>query len=103
MCSGAVRNMTDRDCCVENPEGRSFSVDQECFNCIGTHICVTLSGAHIMIVTIISSVFGWFADSFIEVESEDDYTIQVGYQKRPQSLATSLSFDIIVIDQNSAG
>ena len=49
------------------------------------------------------AVFGWFADSFAGVESDTDYELDVNYQKRPPSLTQFLSFDIVVINQNSAG
>jgi hypothetical protein len=46
-------------------------------------------------------VFGWFSDSFVEVESSTDYTLLVGYEKRPQSLLQALSFDIVVIEETA--
>ena len=49
----------------------------------------------------ISSVFGWFADSFVGVESDEDYMLQVGYQKRPSSLTQFLSFNVAVIDETA--
>ena len=51
----------------------------------------------------LAAVFGWFADSFAGVESDTDYELDVNYQKRPPSLTQFLSFDIVVINQNSAG
>ena len=49
------------------------------------------------------AVFGWFADSFAGVESDTEYGLEVNYQKRPPSLIQFLSFDIVVVNQNSAG
>ena len=38
-CGGAVSMMTERECCVENPEGRSLTTSSgQCFNCRGKPI-----------------------------------------------------------------
>ena len=34
-CAGDMAMMTSRECCVDDPDGMSFSSDGECFNCIG--------------------------------------------------------------------
>lgn len=36
MGNDTLREDTSNRCCVDNPEGRSFSMDGECHNCTGT-------------------------------------------------------------------
>ena len=51
----------------------------------------------------IAIVYGWFADTFVGLEREEDYSILVGYQKRRSMPLPGLAFRLEFIDQDSAG
>ena len=99
-CGGDSVLMDSRECCVESDTGRSFSMDEQCHQCAGKQLLVALK----LYIDIINSlVFGWFVDDFIQVERSLAYSVSAGWQKRPSDIRQSLSFEVIPLDQGSAG
>ena len=85
--------MSARECCVNNPEGLSFTdqATEMCTACIGQYSMNTLIEYEAISFDSFT-VYGFFQDTFVGIEQGASHMLQVGYQKGG---AQSLLFNVV--------
>ena len=68
------------------------------FRCSRISTCIQHTKKELIIIITSTAVFGFFQGTLTNVEQEDEYTVQVGYQKRGTGLTNELEFLVVARD-----